>query len=105
MLLGQISVVLRTNGASFNFFDIAAITDPFRAQWRQALFNVAIETRLAPGTAGVINADRLVHFDLAAHRLGRREGYFAERPAKIDMYLLGHVNLARIWKVLSDRLY
>src|SRR5438132_356078 len=111
MLLRQISVVLRTNGASFDFFGIAAITDPFRAQRRQALFNdpsrigSTAEFRIAPWAAGVVNADRLVHFNLAVHRLGRREGYFPERDANIDMYLSGDVNLARIWKGLSDRIY
>src|SRR5437762_9029403 len=111
MLLGQISGVLRPHGASFAFYDVAARTDPFRAQRRQALFNdpsrigSSAEFRIAPWAARVVNADRLVHFDLAVHRLRRREGYFPERDANIDMYLSGDVNLARIWKGLSDRIY
>src|SRR5947208_16365157 len=92
------------NGAYFTLFEIAANTDPFRAKCRHAFFNVATETRLAPGIAGVVNADRLVHFDLAVHRLGRREGDFAERDAKIGMQLAGDENLLRIWKGFSDRM-
>src|SRR5947208_14812182 len=108
---GQITIINWRDGPSFDLFDIAAITDPFRAQRRQALFNdpsrigSTAEFRIAPGTARVVNADRLVHFDLAVHRLRRREGYFAERDAKIGMQLAGDENLARIWKGLSDRIY
>src|SRR5437899_5954162 len=101
---GEIAIINWRDGPSFDFFDIAARENPVPAQWRQALFNVAIETRLAPRTAGVVNADRLVHFNLAVHRLGRRERYFAERHAKIEMQFAGADNLFRIWKGLSDRM-
>src|SRR5437588_7763568 len=96
MLLGQISVVLRTNGASFDFFDIAAITDPFRTQRRQAVFDVATETRIAPGTAGVVNAHRLVHFNLAGHCFCWRERYFAERNFDVCMQFAGDIDLSGV---------
>src|SRR5437870_4909607 len=93
MFFGKVSVVDRRYFASFDFFDVAAFTDPLRAQRRQALFDVAIETRIAPRTAGVVNADRFVYFDLAVHRLRRRERDFAERDADVGMQFAGDENL------------
>ncbi len=73
--------------------DVLAFQNPFSSQWRQALNWVKRHAWIAPRTAGVVNADRLVYFDLARHRFGRSEGYFAARDANIGMQLAGDENL------------
>src|SRR2546430_1476512 len=102
---GEIAVINWRDGPSFDFFHVAARENPAPTHGRKPFNWVKRHAWIAPRTAGVVNADRLIHFDLAGHRLGRREGYFAERDAKIGMQLAGDVNFARIWKGLSDRIY
>ena len=89
-----------------NDFNIAAIADPFRAQRRKSLRNIAVKIGIAPRAARVVNADRLVvknygrgaraTLDLAVHRLRRRERDFAEWNPNVGMQLAGDVNFLRI---------
>src|SRR5436305_8681914 len=102
---GEITIINWRDGPSFDLFHVAARENPVSTQGWKPFNWVKRHARLAPRTAGVVNADWLVHFDLAAHRLRRREGYFAERDANIGMQLAGDENFARIWKGLSDRIY
>ena len=52
--------------------------------------------RIAPRSAGIVNADRFVHLDLAGHRFGWRERYFAERDADVGMNFSADINLPGI---------
>ena len=56
---------------------------------------------VAPWTAGVVDADGLVHFDLAAHCFCRGETDLAERDAEVEMELSGEVDLAGIREVVA----
>src|SRR5206468_4846198 len=56
---------------------------------------------ISPRTARVVNADRLIGFDLAVHRFRRRERNLAKRNTKIVMQFSGDVNLARVRKVVA----
>src|SRR5207249_10488538 len=98
------SVINRPNDSPFDLFNIAAGANPFRAQRRQPLRNIDSPSRIgsiAPRPARIVNAHRLVHFDLAVHRFRRRERNLAERNTKIGMYFSGDVNLARVRKVVA----
>src|SRR5206468_9169609 len=101
MFLGEKAVVNGLEFASFDFFDIAARANPFRAQLRQTACHIDICISIAPRTARIVNTHRLVHFDLAIHRFRRRERNLAERNTKIGMQFPGHVNFARIRKVVA----
>src|SRR6188472_2285372 len=83
MRLGQISVIDRLDDSSGDFFHIATLQDPIAAQGRKPLYWVKRHAWIAPWTASVVNAHRLVHFDLAVHRLRRRKRDFPERHANI----------------------
>jgi hypothetical protein len=76
---------LRRNGPPFDFFDIAAIADPFRPQPRQSTRNVDIHIQVTPRAARVVNAHRFVDLDLTVHRLRRRKRDLAERDPNIGM--------------------
>src|SRR5205085_10684759 len=54
------------------------------------------------GTAGVVNADRFVHFDLAGHRFGRRERGLAKRNTNVGMNFAGDANFTALWKAVGD---
>src|ERR1700719_4319397 len=96
MLLRKPSVIDGLHLAAVVRLHIATVADPFRAQRWQTLFNIAIEICVTPRAAGVVNAHRLVHLDLAVHRLGRRERDLAKRHANVGMQFPGSVNFARI---------
>jgi len=96
MRFGKIAVILRRNGSSLDFFYVAAIANPFRAQWRQTLRNIAVKIGVAPGTACVVHAHRFVDFDFAVERFSRRERDFAERHSDFTMQFAGDVNFARV---------
>src|SRR3984893_14134211 len=90
---GEVSIVDGLNFYTFYSSALAAFQNPIPPQGRQALNWVERHAWIAPGAAGVVNADRLVHFDFAGHRLGWREADFTERHAKIGMQFPGDVNL------------
>ena len=96
MLLGEVSIIDRRYLATDDFFYIAAVANPFRAQRRQTFGDIDMLIGVAPRAAGVVNADRLVHFDLAAHRFRRGERDFAEGNAQIAMQLAFEVDLPRV---------
>src|SRR5947209_18689783 len=102
---GEITIINWRDGPSFDLFHVAARENPVPTQGWKPFNWVKRHARLAPRTAGVVNADRLVHFNLAVHRLGRRERYFPERDANIGMQFAGDENLARIGQRILDRIY
>ena len=93
MLLGKISIINRPNDSSLVFLHVAAFANPFGAQGRQALRDIAVKIGIAPRAAGVVNAHWFVHFDLAVHRFRRCERDFPEWDANIGMQFAGDVNL------------
>src|SRR4030095_16209841 len=101
VLLGQISIIDRPNDSPFVFFHVAASANPFRAQRRQTLFDIAVKIGIGPWAARVVNAHRLVYFDFAVRRLGRRERDFPERNANVRMQFAVYVNLFGIWKLVA----
>ncbi len=106
MFFGKIPVINRLDFSSLDFFDIAAVADPFRAQRRQTARNIDIYVRIAPRAARVVNADRFVDFNFAIHRLRRRERDLAKRHAKIDMLFAGDVHFTRIRQLtIAHRVY
>src|SRR5436853_1994421 len=100
MFIRKKSVVDWLNFATVDLFHVAAFQYPILSQGRQALNRVERHARIAPRTAGVVNADRFVYFDLAGNRLRRREIYFAERHADVGMDLPGDENLAGIRQLI-----
>ncbi len=96
MRLGKVAIVDRRNFAPFDFLNIAAGADPIGAQRGKSLIHVDLLIGIAPRSAGVVNADRFVHFNLAGHGFGRREGDFAERNADVGVELAGEVDLAGV---------
>jgi hypothetical protein len=66
--------------------------NPLRAQRGQTFLNVALETRIAPGTGAVIDADRLILLDGTGVGFGGREFDFAHRHADVGMQLALDVN-------------
>ena len=99
MFLGEKAVVNRPNDSPFDLFNIGAGANPFRAQRRQPLRNIDSPSRtgsIAPRPARIVNAHRLVGFDLAVHRFRRRERDFAEWHFDLRMQFTGDVNFARV---------
>ena len=76
--------------------DVISSENPIRAQRRQTLVHVHLLIGVAPGAAGVVNADGFVDFDLAGHGFGRRERDFAEGDADVGVELTGEVDLAGV---------
>src|SRR5437588_325864 len=96
----------RPGVAALNHFcSLSSVLRPLAisSQGRQALNWVERHARVAPRTAGVVNAERLVHFNLARHCFGRRERDFAERDTNIGMQFAGNENLFRIRKLTVRR--
>ena len=93
---GQVSIVDRRDRAPGGLFHIAAVANPFCPQCRQAFRYIDMLIGIAPRAARVVNADRLIHLDLAAHRFRRRERDLAEWDAEIGMLLAGDVDLAGV---------
>src|ERR1700736_529374 len=98
MFFRQPSIVDGLNFSTVDLFDIAAFQNPISPQGRKPSNWVKRHGPsrtgiIAPWSAGVVNADRLVHFDFAGHRLGWRERDLAERHANIGMQFPGDVNL------------
>ena len=92
VLIREVSIIDRRHLSPFDFFDIAAIPDPFRAERRQSFFNIAVEIGIAPWAAGVVNADRFVDFDFAVERFGLRETDLTEGNPEIGEMFAVHVN-------------
>ena len=95
VIVEKISIIDRLDFASVDFFDIAARKIHSRAT-PEGLLYIDRQTRIAPRSAGVVNADRFVHFDLAVHCFGRRERDFAERNADVGMNFSADINLPGI---------
>src|SRR5439155_21731699 len=89
----QIPVIARHDRSASDLFNVATRANPGRSQWRQTFFNLTIETVVAPRTAGVINAHRVVRLDLATHGLRRRERDFAEWHTNVGVQFARNVNL------------
>ena len=100
---GKVTVVDRGNGSAFDFLDVSTGADPIGAERRETALDIAVEIGVAPGTAGVVDADWFVDFDFAGHGFRRGEGDFAERNAEIEMEFAGDENLAGIGKLIAHK--
>src|SRR5262249_1423978 len=100
MRVGEPAIINRLNLAAFGFFNVAAVADPLGAQRRKSSRDIAVKIGITPWTAGVVNAHRLLHLNLAAHRFRRRECDFAKRHANVRINFARDVNLARIRKTV-----
>ena len=49
--------------ATANFFNVAALANPFCAQGRKSLCHIAVKIRITPWAARVVHAHRLIDFD------------------------------------------
>src|SRR5882757_123423 len=87
MRLGQISVIDRLDDSSGDFFHIATLQDPIAAQGRKPLYWVKRQAWIAPWTASVVNAHRLVYLHRAGHCFGWRKRDFAKRNPHVWMHL------------------
>ena len=76
--------------------DIAAVVDPFCAQQRQAFGDIDMLIGIAPRTARVVNANRFISLDLAAHRFRWRERDLAEGNPDAGMQFAGDVDLSGV---------
>jgi hypothetical protein len=103
MRFGEVAIVDWLYGTADNGLHIAPGADPIGAQGRKALFHVAVESRIAPGPAGVINVDGLVYFHLAGRGFRGSETYLAERDAEVGMESAGEVNLAGVGQLIRGR--
>ncbi len=92
----MLTIVLGFDFAAFIFLHVAATLTPLAPQRGQALLEVSVERRIAPGAAAVIDTHRLVRLDLAVEGFRRAEVYLAERHADIRVDLSSHVNAVRI---------
>ena len=99
--LGKVAVILRNDGAPLVLLHVAALQDPVLADARQALLDIALEAGIAPGAAGIVNADGGVGFDLAAHRLGMRERDLAHGHAQAGVDAALQVNAAAVGQGLG----
>jgi hypothetical protein len=82
---GKVSVIDWLNLSSFDFFHIASVPNPFCPERWQPTRDIDVYIRITPRAARVVNAHRLVDFDLAVHRLRRRERDLAERHFDLRM--------------------
>src|SRR6266446_8060382 len=96
MRSGKVAIINRPNFAAGVFPDFPSPADPFRAQRRQTLFDVAMKIRIAPRAAGVVNAHRLVDFDLAANRFRWGERYLPKRNSDVFVQRARDINLLRV---------
>ena len=92
MFLGKKTVINRLNFSSIDFFDIVAVANPFCAQGRKSLCYVAVKIRITPWPARVVHPHRLIDFNLARHRLCRRERDFTEWNPNVAMNFAANVN-------------
>jgi hypothetical protein len=69
---GQISIIDWLDRPPIDFLHIGSLQDPIAAQGRKPLRWVMRHAWIAPWPAGVVNAHRLVYFNLAGHCFGRR---------------------------------
>src|SRR4030095_14852747 len=90
---GEVSIIDWLNFSSVDLFNVTAFQNPLLSQGRKPLNWVERHARIAPGTARVVNAHRLVHFHLAVDGFGRCERNFPERNAQIRMNFAREVNL------------
>src|SRR6266496_1498141 len=105
MRLGKIAIIDWPNHSAVIFFHISAGADPFRTQRWKTLFHVAAEIRIAPRPASIVNAHRLIRFNLSGDGLGRGEGDFAERDTNIGMQFARNVHLFGIWTLAVRRVH
>ncbi len=92
VLLGEVTVVAGFNGPTLVFLDVASTEDPsFAQRWQTGLDGAGV-AGVAPGTGGVVNADRFIHLDPSVEVLGRAEGDFPHRNADIGVDLSFDVN-------------
>src|SRR5262249_11133461 len=85
MRFGKKTIIYGLDFSAFVFFHVAAVADPFPAERRQPLRDVTVKIRITPWAAGVVHAHRIIDFDFAANRFGRRERDFAKRHAHVGM--------------------
>jgi hypothetical protein len=96
----KVSIINWPNDSAFVFFHISALQDPIAARGRKPVYWIKSHAWIAPRAAGIVNAHRLVHFDLAIHRFRRRQRDFPERNANVYMQFPRNVNLFGIWKLV-----
>src|SRR5260370_31569500 len=95
MLLREKTIINRLNLSSIDFFHIPALANPFGAQRRKSLRDIAVKIGIAPGAAPVVHAHGIVYFDMTIHRLRRRDGYLPKRNSNAAMQFAGPVNCLR----------
>src|SRR5215470_14718471 len=95
------AIIDRLNLAAFDLFDIATVTNPFGAQWRQPTHYIDIRIWIAPRAARVVHARRFVYFDMAAHGFRLRESDFAERDVNARLQFAHDVNAFRVREVVA----
>jgi hypothetical protein len=95
---GEIPVILRANIASGIFFNVATRENPIPPESSKAFADVAENVGIAPGPAGVVDADRLVYFVRPVEKFGAAQFDFAEGDANVRMQNAVHEDLARVGK-------
>ncbi len=103
MLVREVTIVLRLHVASVVFRDIATGEDPVATQRRKAFSDEAGKSRIAPGTARVIDSNRLVDFDASVRVLCLGKVDFAKGDLHILVNFAGNVNTTAVWKNVGDR--
>ena len=78
--------------SSFVLRDVIAAENPVSPQGRETVRGVAIELRIAPGAAAIVDAFWFVDFDAAADGFGGREGNLAHGDAEIRVKFARDVN-------------
>src|SRR6266545_7859043 len=101
MRFRQVSIINGLNDSSFDLVHISTFQDPIAAQGWKPLYWVKRHAWIAPRTARIINAHRLVYFDLAVHRFRQRERDFPKWHANVPMQFAIDVNLFGAWKLVA----
>ena len=104
VFLGKISVINRLNFSSIDFFNIAALANPFCTQRRKSLCHIAVKIGITPWAACVVHAHGFVDFYFTVYGLSRCEGDFPKRNTNLAMHLSRNVRLLRIWQRFFDRM-
>src|SRR5688572_29729626 len=96
MAFGKVAVVFGTNRATGIFFDIGARQNPISAHGGQAFTDIAKYIWIAPGPAGVIDPERLVHLEATVEKFGAAQFDLTERDTDIGMKDTFNEHFARV---------
>ena len=89
----KITVVNWLGRTTIVFFNVAAFQNPFAPQRRQAVFDIAVKTRITPRTGAIIDAHGFVLLDGTGVGFGGREFDFAHGHTDVGMKPAFDVNL------------